>query len=151
MSEHVTGVIKHLVFLPFASFIPWPTPPASLFFSLPFPCWNSQSELWRETTGLQLVFGTWADGCWLPPFPIPGWKEERSMLIALRVEVALSEMGECGAGGGAERVSAVEGQSPSDHQETSNLSVPRLEFGNVHVMINQASGAVDPILSLVSP
>ena len=73
------------------------------------------------------------------------------MLIALRVEVALSEMGECGAGGGAEHASAVEGQSPSDHQVTSILSIPRPEFGNAHVTINQASGAVDPILSSVTP
>lgn len=47
------------------------------------------------------------------------------MLVTLGVEVVVSEMGKCGAGDGAERASVVEGQSPSDQQETSNLSIPR--------------------------
>lgn len=73
------------------------------------------------------------------------------MLMALRVEFALSGLGECGAGGGSERASAVERQSPSDQQETFNLSIPRPESGNAHVTINQASGVVDLILSSVAP
>ena len=73
------------------------------------------------------------------------------MLMALRVEFALSGLGECGAGGGAECASVVERQSPSDQQETFSLSIPRPESGNVHVAINQASSAVDLILSSVAP
>lgn len=82
--------------------------------------------------------------------PLAG-RRERSTVVALGAEVALSEPGKCGAGGGAERASVVEGQSPIDHWETSNLSIPRPEFGNVRVTISQASGAVDPVLSSVAP
>lgn len=73
------------------------------------------------------------------------------MLMALRVDFALSGLGECGAGGGAEWASAVERQRPSDQQEIFNLSFSRPECDNVHVTINQASSAVDLILSSVAP
>lgn len=85
-----------------------------------------------------------------PTFPHP-WLEGAEVSVGGTESGVCTFWAECGAGGGAECASAVERQSPSDQQETSNLSIPRPECGNVHVTINQASSVVDLILSSVAP
>lgn len=144
MYVHIAGVTERLGFSPFASFIPWLSLSAALFFLPP-----SISEIARAMMrNCGSPARLWPMSSWvlITTFPHP-WLEGWCWFY-WEWTLCSQRWANMGMAAGP---SVFQQWKDNVHQETSNLGIPRPELGSVYMTINQGNSAAEPVLSSVSP